>query len=141
MPALLEGNASWFRVVYPSVTGKMAEALTILFVEDDAAVRESTAQLLASKGFHMLVAPDGAAALRVLADNHVDVLFTDIVMHGLDGVALVKQAKQMKPDLKVMFMTGYYSRAAEAEKLGKLLFKPVRGDRLEAELRELVHAG
>ena len=128
-------------MVYPSVTGEMAEALTILFVEDDAAVRESTAQLLASKGFRILVAPDGAAALRLLADNHVDVLFTDIVMHGLDGVALVKRVKEMKPDLKIMFMTGYYSRAAEAEKLGKLLFKPVRGDRLEAELRELVHAG
>lgn len=56
----------------------MADPYTILFVEDDQTVRESTAQLLALEGFRMLV----------------------------------------KPDLKIMFMTGYYSRGADANRLG-----------------------
>ena len=125
---------------HPSMALDMAEPFTVLFVEDDVAVRIATAELLASKGFHILVAPDGATALRLLAEHPVDVLFTDVVMPDLDGITLVRQAKRLRPDLKVMLMTGYYSRAAEAQKLGKLLFKPVRGDQLEAELRGLARA-
>lgn len=83
---------------HPSMAPDMAEPFTVLFVEDDVAVRVATAELLA------------------------------------------RRAKRLRPDLKVMLMTGYYSRAAEAQKLGKLLFKPVRGDRLEAELRGLARA-
>jgi two-component system, cell cycle sensor histidine kinase and response regulator CckA len=96
----------------------MSEQFTILFVEDDTGVRASTEQLLASKGFRLLVASDGQEALRLLADHRVDVLFTDIVMPDLDGIALAKQAKRLQPDLKIMFMTAYYSRAAEATELG-----------------------
>src|SRR5713226_3462521 len=103
----------------------MTAPLTILFVEDDTDVRESTARLLASKGFRLLVAQDGYEAQRLIAAHDVDVLFTDIVMHGPNGIQLAKQAKQFNPDLKIMFMTGYYSRAWEAASLGTLLFKPL----------------
>jgi hypothetical protein len=44
----------------------------------------------------------------------------------------------LQPDLKVVFMTGYYSRAEEAKRLGKLLFKPVREAEIETELRNLL---
>jgi CheY-like chemotaxis protein len=113
---------------------------TILFVEDDTPVREITAQLLTGKGFRLLVADNGYEALRLIAEQHVDVLFTDIVMYGMDGIELALQAKLHQPDIKVMFMTAYYSRASEATQLGKLLFKPVRGVQLEAELLELLAA-
>jgi DNA-binding NtrC family response regulator len=119
----------------------MAEALTLLFVDDDDAVRASTEQILASNGFRLLVARDGYEAMRLLAENHVDVLFTDIVMPGLDGVSLAKQAKVLKPDLKILFMTGYYSRAAEAAQLGKLLFKPLRGAQITRALDWLLGNG
>src|SRR5690348_6377873 len=103
----------------------MATPYTILFVEDDTLVRESTAQLLTARGFRLLVAENAYEALQIIAEQHVDVLFTDVVMHGIDGIALAKQAKLHQPDLKVMFMTAYYSRATEAMRMGKLLFKPV----------------
>ena len=118
----------------------MPPPCTILFVEDDTAVRQSTAALLASSGFCLLVATDGYEAMRLAAQNHVDVLFTDIVMFGMNGIELAKQAKLLHPDLKVMFMTGYYSRAAEAARLGRLLFKPVRGAEIESELGNLLAA-
>jgi two-component system, cell cycle response regulator CpdR len=113
---------------------------TILFVEDDTIVRESTAALLATSGFCLLIATDGYEAMRLAAQNHVDVLFTDIVMFGMNGIELAKQAKLLQPDLKVMFMTGYYSRAAEAAKLGRLLLKPLRGAQIESELGNLLAA-
>jgi two-component system, cell cycle response regulator CpdR len=121
----------------------MVDPYTILFVEDDQTVRESTAQILASKGFRMLVAQDGYEALRLLVENHVDVLFTDIVMPDLDGIELAKKAMLLRPDLKIMFMTGYYSRAADATRLGvgRLLFKPLRGAEIASELQTFLAAG
>jgi CheY-like chemotaxis protein len=118
----------------------MPALCTILFVEDDTLVRESTAQLLAGKGFRLLVAAHAYEALQIIAEQHVDVLFTDVVMYGMDGIELARRAKLHQPSIKVMFMTAYYSRATEARQLGKLLFKPLRGTEIEAELAELLAA-
>jgi two-component system, cell cycle response regulator CpdR len=116
----------------------MASPYTVLLVDDDADAREITAHMLGSRGFDVLVAQNGDEAIRLLAKIRVDVLLADIVMAGLNGIELAKQAKLLQPDLKVVFMTGYYSRAAEAEGLGKLLFKPVRDVEIETELRNLL---
>jgi two-component system, cell cycle response regulator CpdR len=119
----------------------MAPSYTILLVEDDAAVRTTAAEILAARGFEMLVAQSGGEALRLLAVFKADVLFADVVMPGLDGVELAKQAKLLQPDLKILLMTGYYARALEAKKVGKLLFKPLRSRELTAELEALLAAG
>jgi two-component system cell cycle sensor histidine kinase/response regulator CckA len=116
----------------------MSGPYTILFVEDDEGVRESTAAILARHGFRLLVAQSSAEALRLLGQAQVDVLFTDVVMPGLNGIELAKHAKRLKPDLKIMFMTAYYSRAAEAQQFGRLLFKPVRDAQIVAELSDLL---
>jgi CheY-like chemotaxis protein len=116
----------------------MASPYTVLLVDDDIDTRESTAHLLGSRGFDVLVAQSGEEAMRLLTKIRADVLLADIVMPDLDGVELAKQAKTLQPDLKVVFITGYISRAAEAESLGKLLFKPVRGREIETELRKLL---
>jgi DNA-binding NtrC family response regulator len=112
---------------------------TILFVEDDEGVRESTAEILAARGFHMLVADSAEEALPLLAREKVDILFTDVVMPGLNGIELAKQAKRRHPGIKTLLMTAYYSRAAEARELAdKLLFKPLRGSEIIAELDALL---
>jgi CheY-like chemotaxis protein len=116
----------------------MASPYAVLLVDDDADSREITAHLLRSRGFDVLVAQSGYEAMRLFAQIRVDVLLADIVMPDLNGIELAKQAKLLQPDLKVLFMTGHYSRAAEAESLGKLLFKPLRGAEIEAELRKLL---
>lgn len=112
----------------------MAQRFTILLVDDDELVRGSLMGLLEAHRCRVLVAASGEEALRLLAQEHVDVLFTDIIMPDLDGIALAKEAKRLRPDLRVMFATGYYSRAAEAEALGMLLFKPIRDRELGAIL-------
>ena len=118
----------------------MAVLCTILFVEDDAGVRDSTVAILSDRGFRMLVARNAEEALRALETEPVDILFTDIVMPGINGIELAKRAKALRPDLKIMFMTAYYSRAREAAALGRLIFKPVREAEMVAELRGLLAA-
>jgi CheY-like chemotaxis protein len=118
----------------------MSTPLAVLFVEDDEGVRESTRIVLAEHGARLLVAANGYEALDLLAQEHIDVLFTDIVMPGLNGIQLAMRAKAQQPDIKIMFMTASYSRAAEAEQLGKLLFKPVRAQEIIEELDELLGA-
>jgi CheY-like chemotaxis protein len=113
---------------------RVAQRFTILLVDDDELVRGSLMGLLEAHRCRVLVAASGEEALRLLAQEHVDVLFTDIIMPDLDGIALAKEAKRLRPDLRVMFATGYYSRAAEAEALGMLLFKPIRDGELGAIL-------
>jgi two-component system, cell cycle response regulator CpdR len=116
----------------------MAQALTILFVDDDQQVRAVIAEALAAKGFRVLAADSGYEAMQLLAQEHIDVLFADIVMPGLNGIDLAKQAKALHPDLRVILATAYYSRAEEAKSVGKLLFKPLRADEIEAEILNLM---
>jgi DNA-binding NtrC family response regulator len=119
----------------------MASPSTILLVEDDEAVREATARTLTAQGFRLLVARDAHEAIRLIAENHVDALFTDIVMYGFNGIELAKAARKLQPEIKIMFMTGYYSAVGNAERYGKVLFKPVRSAEIEAELSKLLRAG
>jgi DNA-binding NtrC family response regulator len=116
----------------------MARAFTILFVDDDDLVRAPLAALLTLHRVRVLVAASAIEAMSMLAQERVDVLFTDIVMPGQDGIELAKQAKALQPHLRIMFATGYFSRAASAEQLGKLLFKPLRADEVQAALNEVL---
>jgi YesN/AraC family two-component response regulator len=116
----------------------MAQAFTVLFVDDDDLVRGPLAELLKVHGVHVLTARSALEAMRILGQEHVDVLFTDIVMPDQDGIELARQAKQLQPDIRVMFATGYFSRAAMAAELGKLLFKPLRADEVEAALKDVL---
>ena len=113
---------------------------TILFVDDDADVRDITDTILASAGFDHLVAQDGYEALRLLAENDVDVLFTDIGMPGMDGIDLARRARQRYPELKIMFMTADFGRAEDASTLGKLMIKPVGRRQMIDELSALLAA-
>lgn len=91
----------------PTVQPVMGRQFTIVFAEDDSAVRGIMIEVLASRGFRVLAAADGHEALRHLAAYPVDLLLADIVMPGLDGVQLARKAKQMHPGIKVLFTTGY----------------------------------
>jgi PAS domain S-box-containing protein len=87
---------------------------TILFVEDDALLRETITDALQQQGYTVISAADAQAALIILnAGTHVDLLFTDIVMPGeRNGVGLAQAARAGRPDLKIMFASGYSDRSA-----------------------------
>src|ERR1700719_2475563 len=93
----------------------MAQSLSILLVDDDAAVRDVVMQMLSEKGFGALTAGDAHEAIRILTERPVDLLFTDIIMPGMDGVQLAKQARLMRPGIKVLFATGYAQKAVERD--------------------------
>jgi CheY-like chemotaxis protein len=83
---------------------------TILVVEDDADVRSFSAEVLRGLGYQTLEAVDGPSALTLLEryEEHVDLLFSDIVLPGgINGSVLATRAKVLRPQLKVLFTTGY----------------------------------
>src|ERR1700739_4452175 len=94
--------------------------------------------IIETKGLRVLAADSAIEAMRILAQEHVDVLFTDIVMPDQNGIELAKEARKLRPNLQIMFATGYFSRAAAASQLGKLLFKPMRAHEIEAALDEVL---
>ncbi len=114
----------------------MEQLLTILLVEDDSAVRGVLSEALTVRGFRVLAADNGQEALRLLDQEPIDVLLADVVMPELNGIELAKQAKLLHPEIRIILATGYLSRAKEAMSVGKLLFKPLRADDIEAEIRE-----
>ncbi|HUH84331.1 MAG TPA: response regulator [Stellaceae bacterium] len=121
----------------------MASAFTILLVEDDSTVRDYVVQLLREKAIAALVAADGMAALQLLAAHHVDVLFTDIVMPGMSGLDLAKEAKRLRPAIRILFSTGWPGKSVDhgALRLGPVLLKPWREGELLHELRRLGWSG
>lgn len=82
---------------------------TILLVEDEDPVRMFAARALQNKGYEVLQADCGEAALELSRkfDGTIDLLITDVVMPNMDGPTLVKNITQEKPDLKVIFISGY----------------------------------
>lgn len=121
-----------------SVHSLMASRFTILVVEDESTVRDYVLRLLADKGFTVLSAQDAYEAIRVLAERHVDLLFTDVVMPGADGFELGAQAKLIRPNLKILYSTGFADRARgrHGPRHGKLLEKPIRAEALMAEIEQ-----
>jgi DNA-binding response OmpR family regulator len=114
----------------------MANRFTVLYVDDDDQVREALTEIIELSGYKVLVAHDGYEAIRVLMDNHVDLLLTDAVMPGLSGFELAQQAKLLRPHLHILYLTGHDEQAAGREgQLGKILRKPLRAAQIVAEIR------
>ncbi len=90
---------------------------TILVAEDDALVRDTVAESLRDLGYTVMTAPDGAEALAVLESGaSLDLLFTDVTMPGaLNGVTLALAARMRRPQLKILFTSGYSDRDVLAQ--------------------------
>jgi PAS domain S-box-containing protein len=116
----------------------------ILVVEDDPLVRRHVSGLLDGLGYRVLQATAAGPALALLEANpDVTLLFTDIVMPGgMNGAELAKKAGDLRPDLKVLFTSGYSENAIEDEgRLDpgiELLGKPFSRDQLATSLRKVL---
>src|SRR5437870_13544703 len=80
---------------------------TILFVDDDPDIREIVAEALAAPGHGVLTASDGYDAIRILADNWISILITDVNMPGINGFELARQARVMRPNIHVIYFSVY----------------------------------
>jgi excisionase family DNA binding protein len=102
----------------------------ILVVDDEASIRDLLAKTLALAEYDVDVAPDGRAALDRMRLYPYDLLIADLKMPGMDGLAVIREAKRYKADLPVVIITGFSteSSAIEAVNLGVAgyLTKPFR---------------
>jgi signal transduction histidine kinase/CheY-like chemotaxis protein len=89
--------------------GSAAGHETVLLVEDEPGVRAFAARMLRSQGYTVVEASSGEHAMSQVAEFHepIDLLLTDVVMPGMSGRQLAKRMLETRPDLKVLFMSGY----------------------------------
>jgi CheY-like chemotaxis protein len=104
----------------------MPRLITILLADDEPDLREVVVTVLAEGGYTVLTASNGYEAVRLLADNWVNLLITDIRMPGIDGFELARQAKVMRPQLHVIYLTGYPTEGEKQPIYGPILQKPLR---------------
>jgi CheY-like chemotaxis protein len=115
-----------------------ADKRTVLVVDDDPDLRLVTAEMLVENGYHTIAADGASEAIDLLSRHDVDVLLTDIHMPGLSGFALAEQAKRLKPDLLVIFTTGFIPQSMwDQRRSGAVLRKPYSGRQLFAEITRL----
>ncbi len=121
----------------PSGTGD------ILFAEDDPALRRIGVRVLAGLGYTVHAAENGESALR-LAETlpHIDLLVTDVVMPGIDGVELWERLRKLRPGIKVLFLSGWASDAVVRHRIleGEVPFvqKPFTAEALGRKVFELM---
>jgi CheY-like chemotaxis protein len=154
------GMGAIFRVLLPAtavVTPGAAAAAeldeadapsgAVLLVEDDDAVRDFVAEVLRHTGWTVVTAASPAEALATAARQtlHLDVLITDVVMPGMNGGELADRLLELRPQLRVLFITGYDDEEMAARGLvttgREMLSKPFTPAQLRARVRALVTAG
>ena len=115
----------------------------ILLAEDDDSLRGFLARALERAGYEVTSCADGEEAQAVL-DEDWDLLLTDIVMPGVDGIELARQAAARHPGLRIMFITGFAAVAlAAGEKApagAKVLSKPIHLREIVSEVERMIAA-
>jgi hypothetical protein len=117
---------------------------TILVVEDEELLRRLTCRLLQTSGYRVLQAANGAEALEVARayEAPIHLLVTDVVMPGMSGATLAAQLLAARPEIKVLYVSGYASdliaRHGVADGSPSLLHKPFSRDALSSRVRELL---
>ena len=118
---------------------------SVLVVEDDSDVRDYVVETLASLGYKVFEAGEAESALRLLDENpSVHLLLTDVVMPGMNGRKLAEEARLRRPDLKILYMTGYSRNAIMHQgrlDIGvDLLQTPISSEQLASAVRRMLDA-
>lgn len=151
------GRGSTFKVYLPEVKAETAKSNkiskseaprgrgeTILLVEDEKSLRVICGLFLKSLGYHVVVAETPGEALKqaALHPGAIHLLLTDVVMPGMDGRQLAKRISEAKPDVAVLFMSGYtsdvISRRGVLDEGMHFMSKPFTRDDLARKVRELL---
>jgi DNA-binding response OmpR family regulator len=112
----------------------------ILVVEDEEGVRQFVSMALQQMGHVVKAVHDAYEALEILRDHEFDLLISDIVMPGMDGIALALKVNKDHPDMRVLMMTGYEEERQRAYGLDDLIHGVVSKPFTLDDLRERVSA-
>ncbi len=118
-----------------------ARAATILVVDDDPDVRAFLTELLESLGYAAVMVDGGGAALKTLEQISPQVMILDFAMPGMNGAEVAKRIRQLRPDLPIIFASGYSETAAirsVTSDRSRVLHKPFKVHELQAALVELL---
>jgi signal transduction histidine kinase/CheY-like chemotaxis protein len=153
------GVGSKFEIYLPRVNEKLeddvvtqrspvpkAKLRTVLLAEDESEVRALAREFLTSAGYRVLLAEDGLRAMQIAEhDNSIDILVTDVVMPRMRGPELARRMKRLKPELKVVYVSGYLEPneidgdlLSEAFFLNKPFSREMLVDQIEEALRKKV---
>jgi two-component system, cell cycle sensor histidine kinase and response regulator CckA len=134
-------------VVEPPAEKDLTGYGTVLLVEDEDPVRKFGARALRNKGYRVIEAEGGEAALAVIrnAAERINLLITDVVMPRMDGPGLVREVREMRPDIKVIFISGYTEDAfrQRLDRDGDIEFlcKPFSLKQLATKVKEVIGGG
>jgi CheY-like chemotaxis protein len=133
--------AAGFDAVAPAETGE-----TVLVIEDEPVVRGLVVEVLADLGYRVIEAVDGPQGLEIVQSaQRIDLLITDVGLPVLNGRQVADAARALRPDLKVLFMTGYAEKAAlvagSLDARMAVITKPFVMETLATRVREIVEAG
>jgi PAS domain S-box-containing protein len=149
-----EGRGTMFEIYFPRVREPLARkqathtiapfsgvSATILLVEDEAALRNAICSFLQSNGYAVLAAGDGKEAIEI-AEKHrgiIDIMLTDLVMPGMDGIEVVSAIAPLHPGMHIVYMSGYTERTVELLHAGAVLLKkPFSLSELAGQLRAVL---
>lgn len=125
----------------PNGTASAAWRSEILLVDDDPEVRKTLADFLTETGHRCRVVDNGPDALALLEHHHPQLLLLDFAMPGMNGAEVATRALQLRPDLKLLFITGYSDSDAidkAVDGRARVLKKPVSAAQLAAAIREML---
>jgi two-component system cell cycle sensor histidine kinase/response regulator CckA len=130
------------RVSESKLTQDLTGQGTILLVEDEDAVRMFGARALRNKGYTVLEADSGETALELMeaSEQPIDLLVTDVVMPQMDGPTLTKEVEARRPDIKVIYISGYAEDAFRSKVDSKVNFlpKPFSLSQLATKVKEVM---
>jgi signal transduction histidine kinase len=129
---------------FPEASASLGDGEVVLVIDDEPSIRMLITDVLSDTGYSVLEASDGPAGLRVLQSAaRIDLLITDVGLPGgMNGRQVADAARTLRPDLRVLFITGYAENAlmghGHLEKGMHVLAKPFEVERLAIKIRELV---
>jgi signal transduction histidine kinase len=129
---------------FPEASESLGDGQVVLVIDDEPSIRMLITDVLSDTGYSVLEASDGPAGLRVLQSAaRIDLLITDVGLPGgMNGRQVADAARTLRPDLRVLFITGYAENAlmgnGHLEKGMHVLAKPFEVERLAIKIRELV---
>lgn len=122
----------------------MSTLRKVLVVDDDPVISKSFNRVLAGKGYVVVSAENGEEALKKIANEQYDAVFTDIRMPGMDGIAVAEQLRAKQPWMPVVIITGYGSlenqARAEAAGVKEFLHKPLSPQMIEQSVKAAVES-